>query len=100
MDTYSIPGYVITLMKTEPWVLDFMDMRFHSQASVMLLLVSLLPAAVVAWVVAGWWQGGWQGHPLATSLSIYASNDSPDAWKSVAADINTEFRRLVGRDGK
>lgn len=92
--TLLLPGYVATLMKAEPWVLLFLDTRIHSQASVLLVLVSLLPAAAVAWVVSGWWQGGWQGHPLAASLAVYASSNSPEAWKSVAADINTEFRRV------
>lgn len=96
-DAYSVTGYVVTLMKAEPWVLLFLDTRIHSQASVLLVLASLLPAAAVAWVVLGWWQGGWQGHPLAASLAVYASSDSPEAWKSVAADINTEFRRWVER---
>lgn len=87
-------------MKTEPEVLNFLDARIHSQASALLLLLSLLPVAVAGWVVVGWWQGGWRGHPLAASLSIYASGDSPDSWKSVASDVNTEFRRLVDVEEK
>ncbi|XP_063873330.1 transmembrane protein 129-like isoform X2 [Scylla paramamosain] len=89
-----LPGYVVTLMMTKPWIFDFLDVHYHSQASTLLLLASLLPSAVVGWIVSNWWSSGWHKHPLATSLVVYAPNNSPDAWKSVAADINTEYRRV------
>lgn len=92
--TLLLPGYVVTLMKAEPWVCDFLAVQFHPQASILLLLASLLPAAVVSWIVADWWRDGWRRHPLTAGLSIYAPNNSREAWKSVAADVNTEFRRV------
>ncbi|MPC47678.1 E3 ubiquitin-protein ligase TM129 [Portunus trituberculatus] len=51
-------------------------------------------SAVVGWIVSNWWASGWHKHPLAVSLAVYAPNNSPDAWKFVAADINTEYRRV------
>ena len=83
----------MTLMKTQPWVWDFLDVQFHSQASTLILLLSLLPPAVMGWIVANWWCDGWRGHPLAASLAVYAPNSSAQTWKSVASDVNTEFRR-------
>lgn len=92
---WIFPGYVVTLMTMKPWICDFLDTHYHSQASTLLLLASLLPSAVVGWIVFNWWSSGWRKHPLAASLAVYAPNNSPDAWKSVGADVNTEYRRLV-----
>ncbi|KAG0710686.1 Transmembrane protein 129 [Chionoecetes opilio] len=92
--TLLLPGYVVTLMKSEPWVWDFLDVQVHSHTSALLLLASLIPTAVLGWVVADWWRSGWCRHPLAARLAVYAPSNSPEAWKSVASDINTEFRRV------
>lgn len=89
-----LPGYVVTLMTMKPWICDFLDIHYHSQASTLLLLASLLPSAVVGWIVFNWWSSGWRKHPLAASLAVYAPNNSLDAWKSVGADVNTEYRRV------
>ncbi|XP_046384400.1 E3 ubiquitin-protein ligase TM129 [Ischnura elegans] len=61
------------------------------------LLVLFSTVASVIPLVAGyhvwvWYKNDWGGHPIAKTLSRYSN--APNNWKSVASDINVEFRRI------
>jgi len=54
-----------------------------------LVLTVLLNLALIS-LVWYWRITGWSSHPLVTRLQLY----NPDNWSSLAADIDTEFRRI------
>lgn len=51
---------------------------------------------VAAVTVFYWAQDGWSNHPIAKQLQLLTSATLPD-WRSVATNINDEYRRYVYR---
>lgn len=94
--TLLIPGYFVALAKTQPWVINWVEVHIHPYAAIIIIMASLLPVLVAAGVVAYWWQHDWRHHPLSRSLALYTPENivSPNAWMSVASNVNTEFRRI------
>ena len=50
-----------------------------------------LLAASLAWL---WSRDNWAHHPMVASLRRYARDSGAGGWRQVAADIETEFRRI------
>ncbi|XP_042888973.1 E3 ubiquitin-protein ligase TM129-like [Penaeus japonicus] len=91
-----LPGYFIMLFNTQPWVMDWANSKIHPNAVMFLVVCSVAPVIMVAILVAYWRQNNWKNHPLCRTLALYAQNDvlSPNAWVTVASNVNTEFRRV------
>ncbi|KAK7072525.1 hypothetical protein SK128_025209 [Halocaridina rubra] len=94
--TFLIPGYILMLAKTQPWLIDWLEMEVHSSAALVILIVSFLPVFGAALLVCYWWQYNWRHHPLSQSLRLYAADGptSLNSWLTVASNVNNEFRRI------
>eukprot|EP00092_Neocalanus_flemingeri_P031314 GFUD01034010.1.p1 GENE.GFUD01034010.1~~GFUD01034010.1.p1 ORF type:complete len:413 (-),score=79.34 GFUD01034010.1:82-1263(-) len=55
------------------------------------LLVSIMMPLIATTTVWLWSLNGWERHPFIAKLKLYASNNT---WRQVAADVETEFRRI------
>uniref|UniRef100_A0A8D0HJR7 Transmembrane protein 129, E3 ubiquitin ligase n=1 Tax=Sphenodon punctatus TaxID=8508 RepID=A0A8D0HJR7_SPHPU len=55
-------------------------------------LLAILAPTVAGMLVYYWSRKGWENHPLARTLALYAVPSS--SWRAVASSINTEFRRI------
>jgi len=56
-----------------------------------ILMVSVLLPVLAATTVWFWSLNGWERHPFISKLKLYASSNT---WRQVAADVETEFRRI------
>ncbi|XP_071543915.1 uncharacterized protein [Panulirus ornatus] len=94
--TLLLPGYILMLIRTEPWLMEWANTRIHPYTTVVVVVSSLFPLVVTTLMVANWWRDNWQRHPLSRTLALYTQGNatSPNAWITVASDVNIEFRRV------
>lgn len=94
--TLLLPGYILMLIRTEPWLMEWANTRIHPYTTVVVVVSSLFPLVVTTLMVANWWRDNWQRHPLSHTLALYTQGNaaSPNAWITVASDVNIEFRRV------
>lgn len=94
--TLLIPGYIIMVIKTHPWLFIYLENEVHPHATIIIFLMSFLPVLAAVLLVLYWRQHEWRYHPLSCSLKLYAPDysSSPSAWVTVASNVNNEFRRI------
>lgn len=76
----------------------------HMDAAKLLTGENFLGLLFLVYVIVGplyllhemfeWFLHNWSLHPIARNLAVYC-NSSDASWKSVASDINTEYRRFI-----
>nr|XP_053647508.1 transmembrane protein 129-like isoform X3 [Cherax quadricarinatus] len=96
MHTLLFTGYILMLVKIEPSLVQWATTHIHPHTTSIAVIFSLVPTIIAALIVAHWRQDNWRHHPLSRTLALYGQGNtvSPNAWISIASDVNIEFRRL------
>nr|XP_053647506.1 transmembrane protein 129-like isoform X1 [Cherax quadricarinatus] len=96
MHTLLFTGYILMLVKIEPSLVQWATTHIHPHTTSIAVIFSLVPTIIAALIVAHWRQDNWRHHPLSRTLALYGQGNtvSPNAWISIASDVNIEFRRI------
>lgn len=103
---YHIRRSIITLLVHSMLPLGYVTGLIyfgHMDAAKLLTGENFLGLLFLVYVIVGplyllhemfeWFLHNWSLHPIARNLAVYC-NSSDASWKSVASDINTEYRRI------